>query len=144
MSILGHQTIKLFGLTNMNLMPFDPEKNEPKDVGFGELSTEITVPLGDEDSGYLVVPMLWWDSEGNPILLGEIANEEAMPDENKILAETKKYEAETGKQFPRFSSLEKADAFTRERTKKGAMFSPLAKDIKEEKAKVANTFKEAI
>lgn len=120
----------------MNLIPFDPELHTPQDVGLGGPSTEVTVTLGNDDIGYMVVPSLWWDDKGKPFLIEKTEDIEFL---------VNKYEKETGKQFPRFSSSKKADSWAAKRSKAGgASTEPLAKDIKEQKAKVAKTFKEAL
>ena len=119
------------------LEPFDYRKHKPKDVGKGKPSTEILTGVGLPDGQEMIIPTVWWDEKGNPVLFENV--EDAM-------SEALRYEKETGLQFPRYSTPEEATAFAIARSKAGgASKGLLARDIsKEQQAKTAKTFVEAL
>ena len=122
-----------------SLIPFDSKLHKPQDLGLGGLSTEYTATVDAPDGSVFLIPTIWWDSEGKPTYI---------KDTDKAAALALEYEKTTGKQFPRFpaGAYKEADKYAADRSKAGgASVSPLARDvIKEKKAKVANTFVEAI
>ena len=122
----------------MTLEPFDYKKHKPQDVGLGGLSTEYLITVDSPEGGVMVVPSIWWDAEGKPTLV---------KDQREAILLAKDYEKSANRQFPRFApkAYQEADKFARERSKAGgASNSYLAKDIKEEQAKTAKTFKESL
>jgi hypothetical protein len=122
----------------MTLEPFDYKKHKPQDVGLGGPSTEYLITVDSPEGGVMVIPSIWWDGDGKPRLIED--QEEAV-----MLAQ--QYEKTTSKQFPRFApkAYKEADTFAQKRSKAGgASSSNLARDMKEEQAKAAKTFKEAL
>lgn len=72
------------------LIPFDPRIHTPKDVGFGGPSTEYLATDMHPQGGAFNYPSIWWDADGNPVLLeGDQAYEQAL-----------NYERTTGQRFP--------------------------------------------
>ena len=122
----------------MTLEPFDYMKHKPQDVGLGGPSTEYLITVDSPEGGVMVIPSIWWDSDGKPKLI---------ENQREAVLLAKDYEKTTNKQFPRFAfkAYQEADKFARERSEAGgASTSFLARDIKEEQAKAAKTFKEAL
>tara|TARA_R110002126_G_scaffold19559_1_gene73462 strand:+ start:235 stop:609 length:375 start_codon:yes stop_codon:yes gene_type:complete len=122
----------------INLEPFDYTKHKPQDVGLGGPSTEYLITVDSPEGGVMVIPSIWWDEEGKPILI---------KDQREAVSLAKDYEETTNKQFPRFAAkaYKEADSWAAKRSKAGgASKAFLARDIKEEQAKTAKTFKEAL
>jgi hypothetical protein len=120
------------------LIPFDSRIHKPRDLGLGGLSTEYTATVDSPEGEVMIIPTIWWDEKGEPTLFKNI--EEAM-------ATALEYEKLQNRQFPRFpaGAYEEADKWAIDRSKAGGATTPLAIDIdKKNKAKVANTFVEAI
>jgi len=93
----------------MGLMPFDPQKNKPQDIGKGGPSTEVLITEYDGEGRVWNIPSVWWDDEGRPLEL----------DTKNAVAVAKDYERQTGKMFPRFDSLEEGVRAAKKRSKKG-------------------------
>lgn len=123
------------------LVPFDPAKHQPQDVGLGGPSTEYLITVDSPDGGVMVIPSIWWDAEGKPTLV---------EDQGEAVRMATEYEKASSKQFPRFApkAYKEADNFAQQRSKAGgASKAALAIDVldpREEPAKTANTFKEAL
>jgi hypothetical protein len=99
------------------LVPYDPAKHKPRSNPDGSYSTEIEVTGDSPDGSTWNIPTLWFDADGNPRELPEVAAQ--------TLAQ--RYEAETGNMFPRFGSVDEAVAAARARSAAGgAMKTPLA------------------
>ena len=98
-------------LIDKQVEPFNPKKHEPKDVGFGGPSTEYLITVDSPDGGVMVIPSIWWDSKGEPILV----------EQKEAIKQAIKYEEFSGKQFPRFApkAYAKADEFARNRSASG-------------------------
>jgi hypothetical protein len=77
---------------NQGLVPFDKDIHTPRDVGFGGPSTEYTMTVDAPDGQVAVIPSIWWDTNGEPVVL----------DQRDAERRSFEYEQETGKQFPRF------------------------------------------
>jgi hypothetical protein len=106
---------------NQGLVPFDKDIHTPRDVGFGGPSTEYTMTVDAPDGQVAVIPSIWWDTNGEPVVL----------DQRDAERRSFEYEQETGKQFPRFPAgdYELADAYAQARTRQGgASESPLASE----------------
>jgi hypothetical protein len=122
----------------VRLIPFDNNIHKPRDVGLGGLSSEYTATVDGPNGEVMVIPTIWWDEKGEPKLFENVEEARALALE---------YEKSDKKQFPRFpaGAYEQADKWAGERSKAGGAKTPLARDIeKEQRAKVANTFVEAI
>jgi hypothetical protein len=105
---------------NQGLVPFDKDIHTPRDVGFGGPSTEYTMTVDAPDGQVAVIPSIWWDTNGDPIVL---------QDQREAERQSFEYEQQTGKQFPRFSPKDyaSADQFAQERSLQGgAEKGPLA------------------
>jgi hypothetical protein len=98
------------------LKPFDPQRDTPKDVGLGGPSTEYLAGAQDPWGNEFNYPRIWW-MNGKPTLLSpEAAYEQAL-----------KYEAATGKLFPRYRNSGAADFAAQNRSALGgAENKPLA------------------
>ena len=94
------------------LEPFNPSKHKPKDVGLGGLSTEYLVTQDAPDGSVWVIPSIWWDQNGEPMLI---------KDQAQIQRLAQEYEAATGALFPRFGKgdYKTADAWARQRSSAG-------------------------
>jgi hypothetical protein len=106
---------------NQGLVPFDKDIHTPRDVGFGGPSTEYTMTVDAPDGQVAVIPSIWWDTNGEPVVL----------DQRDAERRSFEYEQETGKQFPRFPAggYELADEYAQARTRQGgASESPLASE----------------
>ena len=122
----------------MTLEPFDYRKHKPQDVGLGAPSTEYLITVDSPEGGVMVIPSIWWNEEGKPTLI---------KDQREAVLLAKDYEKKSNKQFPRFApkAYKEADSWAAKRSKAGgASKTFLARDIKEEQAKTAKTFKEAL
>ena len=73
------------------MKPFNPETDQPQDVGLGGPSTEYIAGGTDERGNEFNYPQIWWIG-GKPVLLP--------PDE--AYKKAIEYEAATGKLFPRY------------------------------------------
>jgi hypothetical protein len=105
---------------NQGLVPFDKDIHTPRDVGFGGPSTEYTMTVDAPDGQVAVIPSIWWDTNGEPVVL---------QDQREAERQSFEYEQQTGKQFPRFSPKDyaSADQFAQERSLQGgAEKGPLA------------------
>jgi hypothetical protein len=106
---------------NQGLVPFDKDIHTPRDVGFGGPSTEYTMTVDAPDGQVAVIPSIWWDTNGEPVVL----------DQRDAERRSFEYEQQTGKQFPRFPAggYELADEYAQARTRQGgASESPLASE----------------
>jgi hypothetical protein len=106
---------------NQGLVPFDKDIHTPRDVGFGGPSTEYTMTVDAPDGQVAVIPSIWWDTNGEPVVL----------DQRDAERRSFEYEQETGKQFPRFAPNDyaSADEYAQARTRQGgASESPLASE----------------
>jgi hypothetical protein len=104
---------------NQGLVPFDKGIHTSRDVGLGGLSSEYTMTVDAPDGQVAVIPSIWWDTNGEPVVL----------DQRDAERRSFEYEQETGKQFPRFAPNDyaSADKFAQERSKQGgAGQGPLA------------------
>ena len=92
--------------------PFNPAKHQPADVGLGGMSTEYLVTQDAPDGSVWVIPSIWWDKNGNPMLV---------EDQEQIQRLAQEYETATGSLFPRFGErdYETADAWARKRSDSG-------------------------
>ena len=79
----------------MMFEPYDPDVNQPKDVGLGGLSTEYTASEIEPSGQAVNYPQIWWTPQGEPVLM------EGDPAYNMM----RRYEAMTSKQFPRFPNI---------------------------------------
>lgn len=95
--------------TGMVFEPYSPTKHKPRDNKDGSFSTEIEVTTESPDGKYWNIPALWFKEDGTSVELGE--------DEAAQFAQ--RYEAETGKQFPRFDSVDQAVNFAEQRSAAG-------------------------
>ena len=119
------------------LIPFDPSMHTPQDVGFGSPSTEYLVTIDGPDGEVIVVPSIWWNSEGNPVFLGDMQTDQINQEE--ILNLVQQYEASTQERFPRFGKVgvpdnyRIADRFAQTRSKAGgASTTPLTRALNQE------------
>jgi hypothetical protein len=106
---------------NQGLVPFDKDIHTSRDVGLGGLSSEYTMTVDAPDGQVAVIPSIWWDTNGEPVVL----------DQRDAERRSFEYEQETGKQFPRFPAggYELADEYAQARTRQGgASESPLASE----------------
>lgn len=98
------------------MKPFNPETDEPQDVGLGGPSTEYLAGGVDERGNQFNYPQIWFIG-GKAVLLPP---EEAY---QKAIA----YEAATGKYFPRYRNDEAASFAAQNRSALGgATMGPLA------------------
>lgn len=94
--------------TTHGLKPFDPAVNTPQEVGLGGPSTEYLTGSQDPWGNEFNYPRIWW-IDGQPVLLSpEAAYEQAL-----------KYEAATGKLFPRYRNSGAADFAAQNRSALG-------------------------
>jgi hypothetical protein len=117
---IGYGALQSDDVQAEQLEPFDPNKHQPRDVGLGGLSTEYTVTQDSPDGNVWVVPSIWWDQNGDPVVL---------KDEQQINQLAKQYEQSTGREFPRFPAgqYELADQWAQNRSAQGgASAVPLA------------------
>jgi hypothetical protein len=92
------------------LRPFDPTLDKPRANADGSFSTELTRTV-QTPSGWANVPSLWWGERG-PVDLGTYSDDE--------LAEfALSYEQSSGRAFPRFQSVDKAESAAKTRSAKG-------------------------
>jgi hypothetical protein len=106
---------------NQGLVPFDKDIHTSRDVGLGGPSSEYTMTVDAPDGQVAVIPSIWWDTNGEPVVL----------DQRDAERRSFEYEQETGKQFPRFPAggYELADEYAQARTRQGgASESPLASE----------------
>jgi hypothetical protein len=106
---------------SQGLVPFDKDIHTSRDVGLGGLSSEYTMTVDAPDGQVAVIPSIWWDTNGEPVVL----------DQRDAERRSFEYEQETGKQFPRFPAggYELADEYAQARTRQGgASESPLASE----------------
>lgn len=90
------------------MRPFDPAVDKPQDVGLGGPSTEYLTGATDPWGNEFNYPRIWWVN-GKPTLLSpEAAYEQAL-----------KYEASTGKLFPRYRNPEAASFAAENRSAQG-------------------------
>ena len=103
-----------------SLVPFDPDKHTPKDVGLGGPSTEYLVTDNHPDGGVFNYPSVWWGEDGEPVLLkGDEAYEQAI-----------EYERRNKKRFPYYPDVETAvDAAKSRSSGGGASHSKLTNMI---------------
>ena len=137
----------------MTLEPFDYKKHKPQDLGKGGLSTEVIITVDDPNTGEVMnIPSVFWDSEGVPTFFDtRSGNPQTDKDnQNKAIKLALEYEKATGKKFPRFSpkAYQEAGEVAHLRSiAGGASKGSLAVDVvdpREEQAKTAKTFKEAL
>ena len=120
------------------LIPFDFKKHKPQDIGLGGPSTEYLITVDSPEGGVMVIPSIWWDEQGSPRLIDN---------QNTAVELAKKYERDSGKQFPRFGTkaYKEADRWAASRSKAGgASKGALAQDVRQEQAKAAKTFTDAL
>jgi len=120
-----------------DLIPFDPSMHTPQDVGFGSPSTEYLITIDGPDGQVIVVPSIWWNSEGNPVFLGDIETDKI--NQQEILDLVQQYEESTKERFPRFGkagiadNYRIADRFAQTRSKAGGASSiPLTRALDQE------------
>ena len=94
----------------MPLEPFDPKKHRAVDMGLGGKSTEYLITTKDQDGKWVNIPSIWWDDEMHPI---RFTREDMARDEGL------RYEAVSGKKFPRYGTLKKAERAAKRRSKRG-------------------------
>ncbi len=85
----------------MGLHPFDPAANKPIPLPGGSFATEYSGTWQDDQGQWFTAPQIWWDPQGNPAWLGG--------DEGRNMALL--YEQMGNMGFPRFGSVQEADAF---------------------------------
>jgi hypothetical protein len=103
-----------------NLIPFDPNKHEPVDLGLGGLSTEYLASEYAPNNGVWNIPTIWFNSETNQAVLLDI---------DEAWEISRAYELSTGNMFPRFNNLPDAVAAAKERSNAGgATDVPLMSD----------------
>ena len=79
------------------LIPFDPSKHEPVDLGLGGLSTEYLASEYAPSNGVWNIPTIWFNSETNePVYFENI---------DEAWEISRAYELSTGNMFPRFNNL---------------------------------------
>ena len=78
------------------LEPYDPSKHRPADIGMGGMSTEVLATEYDSQGVPMNFPTLWFTKDGQPVPLPP----------NYALDLAIEYEKATGKQFPRFDSID--------------------------------------
>jgi hypothetical protein len=119
-AILPQRSIASDIQANQGLVPFDKDIHTSRDVGLGGLSSEYTMTVDAPDGQVAVIPSIWWDTNGEPVVL---------QDQREAERQSFEYEQQTGKQFPRFSPKDyaSADQFAQERSLQGgAEKGPLA------------------
>jgi hypothetical protein len=103
----------------MLLRPFDASQDKPRSNPDGSYSTEITRTV-ETPEGWAVVPSLWFGGEGGPRDFGGM-------NDDQLSALAQRYEKASKQRFPRYKSLDEADAFATERSREGgATQAPLA------------------
>ena len=106
----------------MLLRPFDASQDKPRSNPDGSYSTEITRTV-ETPEGWAVVPSLWFGGEGGPRDFGAMSDDQ-------LSALAQRYEKTSKQKFPRYKSLDEADAFATERSKQGgATTAPLAQPL---------------
>ena len=106
-----------------NVVPFDPSKHKPQDIGLGGPSTEYLITVEDENNQVIVVPSIWWDEKGTPQFIGNPETNEI--DYDRVMQLVQDYEQETQQMFPRFGDASNtdnyniADRFAQTRSEKG-------------------------
>jgi hypothetical protein len=93
----------------IGLQPFNPEVNKPISLPGGRQATEYSATSLDPQSGkYVVHPQIWFSGQEPKYLEGEKGLEAALV-----------YEMNGGTAFPRFDTVEQADAWARSRSSGG-------------------------
>lgn len=92
----------------LGLHPYDPALNKPQDVGLGGTSTEY-LNTGSMYGGVTNYPQIWWDEQGNPILL--------TPEQAWLMS--KDYQDATGVRFPQFDNVKVAEWAAKSRSAQG-------------------------
>ena len=93
-------------LIDKQLIPFDPKKHKPKDVGRGGPSSEVIITVDDPITGEVMnIPSVYWDAKGEPTFFDtETDNVQTnRSNQNKAIKLALEYEEFTGKKFPRFA-----------------------------------------
>ena len=117
----GGMGVRMPPAATQGLVPFDKDLHTPRDVGLGGLSSEYTMTVDAPDGQVAVIPSIWWDADGEPVVL----------DQRDAERRSFEYEQQTGKQFPRFPAggYELADEYAQARSSQGgASESPLASE----------------
>lgn len=92
------------------LRPFDPQQDQPRANPDGTMSTELTRTV-QTPTGWANVPSLWWNEAG-PTDLGSYTDDQ--------LAELAlAFEQRAGRPFPRFASIQEAEAAAKVRSAAG-------------------------
>lgn len=95
----------------MTFRPFDPATDKPRQNADGSISTEVTRTVETPD-GYAVVPSLWLDEGGQ-------YQDMSAQNDDQLSEFAQKYEAASGKKFPRFKELDAAEKFATDRSHAG-------------------------
>ena len=99
-------------LMGNGLIPFDPKKHTPQDVGLGGLSTEYTATEYDPEGLAFNYPTIWWDEGGNPQLMNS----------DDAMKQALSYEDKVGRKFPRFGDPRVGGEAARERSHEGGAY----------------------
>lgn len=89
--------------------PFDPTRDKPIKINESDLMTERLISVDAPDGGTWAIPTVWFNSSGEHMEF----------DVKTAVIAAERYEQSTGKKFPRFTSVAKAEAFIRDRSSKG-------------------------
>lgn len=90
--------------------PFDPARDKPIKVNEDDLMTERLISVAAPDGGTWAIPTVWFNSSGEHMEF----------DAKTAMFAAERYEQSTGKKFPRFTSVEEAEAFIRNRSSKSS------------------------
>jgi GH24 family phage-related lysozyme (muramidase) len=93
-----------------SLRPFDASQDKPRQNSDGSVSTEITRTV-ETPQGWANVPSLWWRN-GQPEDFGHL-------NDDQLANMAQGYEGESGKTFPRYKTLDEAEAAAKARSAGG-------------------------
>jgi len=112
--------VKPNGLPDM-LRPFTPGRDTPQDMGLGGLSTEYLATVQNGKGEWVNIPLIWWDTAGQPHLMSE----------DEAIARHSDWELSQGVRAPRFDNLGVAELSARNRSAAGgATETPLYRSLK--------------
>lgn len=90
-------------------VPFNPSKHKPVELEDGKFMTERLISMDAPDGRTWAIPSVWFDQEG----------QHSQVDAATASMVAEMYEKATGVTFPRFDTVEDAEAFIRKRSVKG-------------------------
>lgn len=89
--------------------PFDPSKDKPIKVNQDDKMTEQLISAEAPDGSTWAIPTVWFNADGEHMVF----------DAKTALFAAQRYEENTGSKFPRFKSVDQAEAYIMDRSSKG-------------------------